>query len=238
MAYRSSSVALGAADAATLTKATGVVDGDYLLFFCGTTGETVNFGMTPSQSGQATVTGAGSGRPGDLRWAFRVASSEPASYSVTIGGGNSLSFGVGMIAFSGRTGTPTVVSTNNAGDSASPVSCALTGGTAAAGDDVCILQAIVSTNAAGSWAITASPASYTSRATQAVTGTFSGGGVNCTSRDNTSGATGTLTSTWTLAANGGEACGVVVFMNASGGGGSTGRSRMIGGKLVGGILVR
>jgi hypothetical protein len=218
MAYRSSTQATGT-DQVILSLPASTADGDHLIYWIESFGETVTWTFTPAVTGSVTVTGAGSGRPTVWSYATKVASSEPGSRTITIGGGTILTVKGIVASISGRSSTnPTVQETDVAGDSASPTAAALAGLTAASGDDVVGLYAIASGNASGTWVLTP-PASYTLRETVTGTGAFHGGGIALVTRDNTSGATGTLTGTWTLAANGGETSGVLLAFNVSGGGG-------------------
>lgn len=239
MAYRSATNTTGSSDSVTINLPSGVVDGDWLVYIVGNEGETVTWPFTPAATAAITVDGDTT-RTGSGAVAIKLASSEPANRTITIGGGNGAPVRCACVAISGRSSsTPSLTTvTNDAGAGTGTVSTPLTGVTAVAGDDIVIATNVSATNAAGSWAFTA-PASYTKRAEAVSNGTFFGGGVAIATRDNVgAGATGTLTGSWVLASTAGETCGVVIQFAASGGGAATGRSRIIGGKLVGGILVR
>jgi hypothetical protein len=219
--YLSSHSATGV-DQAILNRPAGLSDGQQLGFWIESFGEAVTWTFTPLQSGTVTVAGAGSGRPSVWSWATKIASSEPATRTLLLGGGNSLTCKAGTFALSGRTsGNPTVQETDVAGDSASPVSTALAGLTAAAGDDIVALVGIASGNATGSWAFTP-PAGFTLRETAVGNGAFSGGGIAiCTLDNHAGGVLGTQTGTWTLATFGGESTGVLMAYAQDGGGGGS-----------------
>lgn len=220
MAYLASHSAVGSGtDDVVLNRPAGTADGHQLAYCIESYAETVTWGFTPAASGTFTVDGSHT-RAATWAWATKVAASEPATRTISIGGAGGADVKGIVVCLSGRTSAaPTPQGTNDAGNGASPVSAPLTGVTAASGDDIVIFFGCGSGNASGTWVLTA-PTDYTLRETATDTGAFFGGGLGATTRDNVSaGATGTLTGTWTLAANSGESAGVVLAFAASGGGG-------------------
>lgn len=220
MAYRSVVTGTGANDTLNLdVSGAGIQDGDELIGIV-RSAETVTWsGFTPAVT-SCTVDGNVT-RAGTTQIFRKRASSEGSSYTVAIGGGNGVAFNVILVIVSGRTNTaPTITTTNDAAEGASPQNIPLTGVTAADGDDIILVNAGESGNAAGTWAITSVPTNYTSRGTATLTGVFSGGFINVATRDNVAaGATGTLTSVATLAGQSVETYGAVIRLASAGGGG-------------------
>src|SRR5688572_15022444 len=172
-------------------------DGQKITYWIESYGETVTWGFTPEATGSVTVSGGGSGRPSTWSYATRIAASEPATRTITIGGGNGATVKGMVVANDNRSAAaPTIQETDVAGDSASPVTAALAGLTAAAGDDLIGLYAIAATNTAGSWVLTP-PAGFTLRQTVNGSGSvFTGGAIAIVTLDNHGGgATGTQTGT-------------------------------------------
>lgn len=227
MAYRSITIGAGASDTWSPTKPSGVVDGDILTVAVATT-ETVSIfksdGTTSagfSALANATTDGDRS-RVGAVKSFTKVASSEPASYVINIGGGNGFTFRAAIVAHSGRSGIGVATATNDAGSSASPTSIPLTGVTAVAGDDILVINDIEDTNTTGTYIVASTPASYTDRGSIANNGTFVAGLLDICTRDNVSaGATGTLTSSGSMSGGQGESCGIVIRIPAAAGGASS-----------------
>jgi hypothetical protein len=222
MAYSASTTAVGTggADQVTINVPTNS-DGDVLVFLTDHWNETVTWGFTPAATGTFNVVG-NSGREGHFMWATKVASSEPANYTISLGGGNGFTVKAVAASFSGRSSaTPSAsTATDDAGNSATPISTPLGGVTAASGDDIVIVTGVASSNVTGSSTFTA-PANYTTRQNASNTGAFDGGGVAIATRDNVSaGATGTLTGSWVLGSGNADTAGAVLAFAASGGGSS------------------
>lgn len=196
-------------------------DGDVIGCLIETDQETVSWGFTPVASGRFETTG-GAGRASTFDWATKIASSEPGTYTHSIGGGNGLTRKAVCFSLTGRdSATPSASQvTNDAGGSASPISTPLAGVTAAAGDDIVILTGDAATTVSTSPITYTAPDGYTKRAEQAIVGVnFSSGGVAVATRDNVSaGATGTLTGSWAQGSGHGDTAGVVLAFSAAEGG--------------------
>ncbi len=219
-AYRESSSNTGSSTTATGNRPTGTTDGDWLLAwvvtdFAGT--------ITGVPSGWDLVENADlSGPDGQTARLYeKVASSEPASWDWTLNG--SVYWVVLVGAWSGRNtaGTLTDVGTLNTSSNATPISVALTGVTAANGDDLAWFAELDKTAQLDVWSFTASPTNFTER--QDTDNNWAMATLH--TRDNVSaGATGTLTGTATRSSGSGNAgfSGVVVALPASGGGSNVG----------------
>jgi hypothetical protein len=230
MAYRSATTATGGSgtDQVTINVPTGTVNGDVLVFVTDSWGETVTWGFTPAATGTFDVVG-NSGREGHANWATKLASSEPADYTISLGGGNGFTCKAVCVAMSGRSSAVPFASqeTDDAGNSATPVTAPLGGVTAATGDDIVIATGVFSANVTGTSTFTA-PASYTTRENASIVNPFMGGGVAIATRDNVSaGGTGTLTGSWVLGTGNGDTAGAVLAFTASGGGGSSASRLML-----------
>jgi trimeric autotransporter adhesin len=98
----------GGATTITMTVPSGVQDGDVMVM-CIT--YRVSGSWNPTSSGWVDLIGSGVGTPGDVARSkifWRVASSEPASYAVNIGGSTSLKASGTIIALSGANSTQPV----------------------------------------------------------------------------------------------------------------------------------
>lgn len=100
-----------------------------------------------------------------------------------------------IMSFSGRSLSRTFL-TGTSGNASTPVSAAMAGGSAAAGDDIIVAIGLDKTGGTDTWsfaAATGSPGTFTLRQNTDTSGLFTGWGIS--TLDNTSaGATGTLTS--------------------------------------------
>lgn len=206
-----------ASDQVTIDAPAGLANGHVFGCLTDSWGATVSWGFTPATTGTFSVLGE-AGREGHFAWATRIASDEPSTYTINLGGGSGLTVKAVCFALSGRTSaTPSASeSTNDAGASATPISTPLGGVTAASGDDIVILTGAASSNITGTASFTA-PTNYTTRATASLTGAFTGGGVSIATRTNvSSGATGTLTGSWVLTSGHADTAGVVLSFSTSG----------------------
>lgn len=222
MAYRSGSSITGSNDSVTVPLPAGTQDGDWLVYIIGNEQQAITSwgGFTPDATASFTTDG-GDSRVGGAIVGLRLASSEPANRTITIGGGDAAPVRAACIALSGRSSSvPSLAAvTNDAGGGTGTVSTPLTGVTATAGDDIIVCSAVIANNTSGTWVFTP-PASYTSQQSATTAALFYAGGVNLSTRENVSaGATGTLTGSWALASTTGETCGLVIAFPASGGGG-------------------
>jgi hypothetical protein len=110
-------------------------------------------------------------------------------------------------------------STPNTSANASPVSVALTGGTAAAGDDLAWFAALDNVSGASGWSLTSAPSGFTAYGVAQ----FQWGTAALAYRDDaTAGATGTLTGTLTEAGDHAGWSGIVVAIAAASGSGTAG----------------
>lgn len=225
MAYRSSSI--GAPDSNTthtVAVPAGLSDGDKVsIFFIEentvTSTSSIPTGFTVSATDADTTSGF---RPLNIRrWWKDITNAagegSGGNYSVTF---SSSAIGyLYAVAHSGRaTGAGTDAATDNGSAGASPLSVALTGVTAAAGDDVIAFWAVAPDDDVDVFLITSSntaPTNYTARQDF---NTYWRIGQLATRDNVSSGATGTLTATSTFT-NAGTAnfCGLVVTMAATGG---------------------
>lgn len=194
-AFRSSANSSGDANAITVTAPAGVADNDVLLAYCAHDGaptDTITFpaGWTLLDSaGQA----APDGQNAQLFW--KLAASEPASYSVTYSrSGRQIACTVG--AWSGRDTTPVFsfhTITQETTGSASPLSISSSTGTASSGDDIAFWidpDAVTS----GDWSLT-QPAGYTN---QGENNLATYGNLALATKNNVgAGAVGSLTATYT-----------------------------------------
>lgn len=214
-AYRSSTKAYGANDSGTITKPTGTVDGDRLIFAVENNGNTVTWPFTPASTYTFTTNGSVA-RGSSWIVAIKIASSEPSSYTITIGGGNGMSFPMVSAAFSGRSSSVTASQvTNEGGNGASPFNNVLAGITAATGDDICLIQGLSDGHLTNTWTV-GLPGSYIDRQNQDSTGVFYGGTLDLATRDNvSSGSTGSLTSSFTMTGGIGDTGGLVIAFPAS-----------------------
>lgn len=225
--YKDQSSAVGESsnDSVTIGQPATTADGDLMCYLAESHGETVSWGFTPGAGETGVFTTDGnSGRPTEYRWATRIAESEPASRTITIGGGNGIRAKATCVVLSGRaSAVPSALqaTSNNAGSSVTPISTVLAGLTAASGDDIVIVTGAASTNMTTGSAAFAAPTNYTTRATASTTaGAFDRGGVAIATRDNVSaGATGALTGSWSLGTGHADTAGVVLAFAAAGGGG-------------------
>src|SRR5688572_15144107 len=209
---------LGAADAASVSTS-GISNGQMMILAIRspeTNNAVADYGFT--HLGTAT-TNQGAARADEVKFYYKVASSEPANYDFEIGGGNSISFSGELMAFSARsTSAPNIVLTNHATTAGkSPVTMTLTGATAAANDDIAAIFGLAGNNTTGTWALTSVPGSYTNRGGQSDAGAFTGGFIGSATRDNvSSGATGNLSGvcTRTGGTGQGEGMGAVIRLAA------------------------
>lgn len=220
--FRSATTATGGAanDQVVINAPAGMVNGDVLICVTDSWGETVTWGFTPAATGTFDVAG-NAGREGHFNWATRLASGEPSSYTISLGGGNGFTVKAVCAALSGRsTATPSAATeTDDAANGATPISTPLGGVTAATGDDIVIVTGAASSNVTGTSTFTA-PTNYTTRENAHLTGAFTGGGVAIATRNNVaSGPTGTLTGSWVLGSGHADTAGSVLAFPASGGGG-------------------
>lgn len=227
MAFRSASNAVGSSgtDQVTIGLPAGVADGDVLIYLTETQAESVTWGFTPDDEGTFATTG-GAGRATTFAWATRLASSEPADRTISIGGGNGLTIKAVCVALSGRSSAVVAdeQATNDSGASPTPISTSLTGVTATAGDDIVIVTGAAASAASGTPMNFSAPTNYTTRATQEIIGgPFQAGAVAIATREAVSaGATGSLAGSWTLGSGHADTAGAVLAFSAgSGGGGST-----------------
>jgi hypothetical protein len=217
----------GAADTLSLTKPTGTTTGDELLLAVSVAETVTVTTYTFTLVGDADSTGNAARANTTQFCRRRAGGSEPASYIVGIGGGNSQTFRACMVAVRGRVDeTPAFVPTNDASFGASPEDIPLTGVTGVSGDDIVIFNVGEAVNTTGTWVVNSVPASYTNQATATDVGAFTGGFLNVTTRENVgSGATGTLTSQATYLTQLVDTYGIVVRLANAGGGGSSGLLR-------------
>lgn len=103
------------------------------------------------------------------------------------------------------------------GTGSSPISVPLVGLTAAAGDDVLWFGAVSSSSNVGTYVMTA-PSGYTSRQSGSAQVSGENAMLNVSTRDNFTGATGTLTGTATNAGNAGDTFGIVIALPVAAGG--------------------
>jgi hypothetical protein len=253
MAYRASTKAttktdgVNSGDNVTIAAPTAL-NGDIIILALENYAQTVTWpagqGFT-AFTGSATV-GGSFGRSSSWRAAWKLSSgSEPATYVLHVGGGSSIPLKAVCASFSGRTGTPGAVITNDAGGATSPVTGTMTGYTAVAGDDVCIIIGCAANETTGTtWALTA-PTNYTTRQEQNAdssdTGLFYCGETSIVTRDAlAAGATGNLTCTETSSGKKCSIGSILISMASSATGGvSRWRKTSLGGgmgqELVGGI---
>lgn len=216
-AYRASSDSFNNGATATGTKPTGTADADWLLAWVVADG-TSRISSVPSGWAQV-VDASDSGPDGQTAILYsKIASGEPASWDWGLTGGCDWIVIVG--AWSGRNTGGSLVSqgTTNTSSNATPISMALTGITAASGDDLAWFGQLDKQGGTDVWSWTASPASHTERQDQDVTWVAS----TLHTQDNVSaGATGTMTGTATRSSGASNAgwSGVVVAIPLSGGGG-------------------
>lgn len=226
-AYRSSSVNSGlGVVTVTGNLPSGTVDGDWLLAWLVSD---VDSGVSTVPSGWTEIVNASQATPDgqNARLYVKVASSEPASWNWTLP--NSRDWVMIVGAWSGRNtgGSLTTVSTINTSSNATPISVALTGLTAASGDDLAWFAQLDQQSNTDVWSFTASPASFTER--QDLNSGWVMGTLH--TRDNVSaGATGTLTGTATRSSGTANAgwSGVVVALPVSSGGAVTIRGMLLG----------
>jgi hypothetical protein len=225
MAFRAAASTSGAnaASPGACNLPAGIQVGDYLLAFwsidtAGAAGSpTVPTGWTKI-GGPTDISG-----PDTQTYLIyeRIADGNESSQRTWSGfGGNN--FACIIAAWSGRdTSTPKTFITNstpNTSSNASPVSVALTGGTAAAGDDIAWFAAIDNISGASGWSLSSAPSGFTGYGVAQ----FQWGTAAFAHKDAAAaGATGTLTGTLTEAGDHAGWSGFVVAIKAAGGGGGT-----------------
>ena len=240
MAYRSVSIGTPANDTThTVPVPSGLADGDKVnIFFVEESTRTAHSTIPTGFALDATEADTVSDfRAVNIRRFWKditnaAGEGSGGNYTITFG---SAAIGYAMaVAHSGcATGAGTDANTNDGASAASPLSVALTGVTAASGDDVIAFWAVAPDDGADPFNITSSntpPSSYTARQDF---NTYWRIGELATRDNVSSGATGTLTAscTFTEAATA-NFCGLVVTMAASGGGGGS-NANLFGGKLAG-----
>ena len=219
MAFRSASTpATGNGTAVSIAKPSGVAAGDIVVLFVtsdvsGKTCSTPTDFTAYSTNGQASP-------DGHSNFAFwkRFTGSEGANITCTLSNGDD--WIAHCAAFSGRHASNAPVATlttPNTSSNASPVSVALTGVTAVAGDDIVWWASLDKTSSGVSWAFT-SPSNYS----EASDTNLNWCAASLAYRDNVgAGATGTLTGTATGAGGSAGFAGYVVRIPAEAGGGGT-----------------
>lgn len=229
MAYRSSFSAIGTAgsgsgghDGVVLTKPSGVIAGDWLLFVVMDGDTPVIWPFTPADTEVASVDGGETMAYGMTAALYQAGSSEPADYAITVqsGGINPRAL---VVAFSGRSGSvPTITPYSDFNDGASPRTVNLsTGATAAAGDDLAFVLGGVSGTTAASWSLT-DPTNFTAREQANGVSSFSYGPLKLWTRDNHPGSSiANIDYTATLSSTQLEQMGFLVQFAEDGGGGSS-----------------
>ena len=207
-----SNQATSAANAGTVTvSGTGCVSGDYVILEVTESSNTPSPFTWPSgftQFAQAINNGA---NRGPFHLSVTLAWGTAISGSYTISNSDGVTLSAIAACWSGRQSVaPTVyAASNNINGSSSPISVSLTGVTAASGSD---LSWWASLTQPGAWVFTA-PSGFTPQQTIApATGIVP---VNLSTKDNASGATGTLTGTATLSGQQADYAGVVVALPPS-----------------------
>lgn len=220
MAYRSaSSNSVASSDTLTITKPSGVVDNDWMLAWLVWDGNSADVTTVPSDW---TALGGGviiNTAPDNQRARCyeRKASSEGTDYTWVLTGSNA-SFAGCIVAFSGRnTASSSTVSTPTTDNSSNttPISVAITGLTAASGDDLCWFAQLDQTVQADVWGFSA-PTNYTERVDISSAGGWMQ--LSAATRDAVSaGATGTITGTATRSSGTGNAgfSGLMIALPAS-----------------------
>jgi hypothetical protein len=213
VSYRSSSGNSGSGSSLVVTAPAGIQNGDTLIAIWingGFDGATITWPSGFTQIGTLAVNPAGQ----TFKVARKIASSESGDYTIS---SNVSDFCAAIVAvYSGRsTDAPVVQTTMQSTTAETPVSAALSGVTAAAGDD--ILWICAQNGASGQWTHSP-PTSYTERQERSPGSWVS---VSLADRENVSaGATGTLTGTLTRAgAQETGYAGFVIALASSGGGG-------------------
>lgn len=223
-AFRSSTSGLTSASPVVATAPAGLASADIIFICLDTQGDTPTWPSGFSATfATFSTTGATHGRLGTYVCAWkRAGGSEPGSYSISMAGGSG-NYKWVAACWSGRATTPgTAVTTvpPTSGNGASPfnTSMSITGYTATAGDDVAVFIGLSDTNTAGSWAIS-NAISFTAQVNQNDLGTFRGGELHLSTKDNISSLSGplvfTATGTSLVASSGGDTAGVFIPLPAA-----------------------
>jgi len=221
MAFRASTRVQSAGTSIVANAPAGLTDGDWL--WAMVAADVASQVITPPSGWTSAATALDPGSPDghSYRLYRKVASSEPSSWTWTIGNSTDCTIVVG--AWSGRdtAATVTPVETNNTTNNGTPISVAMNGVTAASGDDIAVFFGLDKAANDGIWGSTP-PTNYTEREDGDTT-SWVYGGYLCTRDNVSSGATGTLTATATRSAGSGGAgfSGWVIALPATGGGGPT-----------------
>jgi hypothetical protein len=226
MAFRSSNPGLGpSAGSVVFTKPLGVVSGDMLIISVVSANDTVTFPSGFTAFPTLYTTSGGHSRAETWAYAWKLAGgAEPSTYTVSVAAFGAEVMGV-MGAWSGRASIPgSAVVTDESGFSGTGTfTSTLTGYTANAGDDICVLTGVAAVNTGGTWATTTSGICTISIDQNGVFGGSTSGNTGLAFSNNLGGgATGNLVFTETLSSGTGtltgEGAGVVIQLPAFGAG--------------------
>jgi hypothetical protein len=219
MAFRSSSAALGpSAGSVVLTAPAGLALGDMIIIAVIDSSDTVVFPSGFTAFPTPYTTSGSHSRSEQWNYAWKVATgSEPGTYTVSVTGFGAAVPGV-IGAWSGRSSTPgSPVITDEAGgaNSGGTFVSTLTGYTAAAGDDICVLLGVAAINTGGTWATTTSSGCTVVQDQNGAFGAFTSSDTGLAFNNSLSaGATGTFAFTETLSAGtgtlSGDGAGVII----------------------------
>lgn len=218
MAYRSSASATGTGgtDSVVVNKPTGTAQNDWMLFVVEDAVNTVTWPFTPVATDTASCDGGDTHVSRITAALYKAGASEPSTYTVSIGGGGGINPKITVASFSGRdSATPIISHYNDIDDGSSPRNTNLvTGVTAAAGDDLAFVLMGCGSASASSWVLT-DPSGFTSREQQNGTTTYAYGPLKLWTKDNASGAVGTLSYSATLSGQQIEQMGFIVRFAAA-----------------------
>lgn len=217
MAYLASNSATGVAASDNVTvSGTGFAGASTIILgvMVPFPGQTATFPSGFTQFTTASNSGGGRGNAAEMLFAFGT--TVAGSYLLHIGGGGGTTPIGFAIAHTGRVGTApsNFTASSNVSGGNSPINIALPGLTAVTGDDLIWVGCPNWCPAASSWAFT-SPAGYTSRQNISFAGS-AGCAFDLETKDNQSGATGTITGIGTNAGavGGSDALGLVIALSA------------------------